>query len=292
LKPLLSLLLLTSVSAISAFAQTGNAEREIKSFLAQYEQAVLKRDIAFFERVLTDGYTYSSSNGTRESRTQALEYWRRERDKPTYKIASFSRENLSVRLLGDTAVVTQDLTVRTLPADNPPAEPRIDSGISTMVLQKRGGYWKVVTEHESERPRDQKLMEQQVLKAGREYNDLMIRLKSGRDYAALLKQGDIAALERLLADEYIYTSREGEVSSKAQDLESYKTIQIKNYSAEHLNQEVRVIGDNAAVETGTVRYKGLNKGVPFDITKRYTTTWVWRGFQWQIVADHTSQVKQ
>jgi hypothetical protein len=197
-----------------------------------------------------------------------------------------------VRLLGDSAVVTEDWTFRTLPADFPAAEPSIDRGISTMVLEKRGGYWQVVAEHESERPRDRKLMEQQVLKAGREYNDLMIRLKSGRDYAALLKQGDIAALERLLADEYLYTSRDGEVSSKAQDLESYKTIQIKNYSAEHLTQEVRIIGNNAAVETGTVRYKGVNRGVPFDITKRYTTTWVWRGFRWQIVADHTSQVKQ
>ena len=161
-----------------------------------------------------------------------------------------------------------------------------------MVLEKRGGYWKVITEHESERPRDRKLMEQQVLKAGREYNDLMIRLKSGREYASLLQQGEIAALDLLLADEYLYTSREGEVSSKAQDLESYKTIQIKNYSAELLDQKVRVIGNNAAVETGMVRYKGTNKGVPFDITKRYTTTWVLRGFRWQIVADHTSQLKQ
>ena len=83
MKPLLSLLLLTFVSANMAFAQNDNAEREIRSFLAEYEQAILKRDIAFFERVLSDDYTYSSSNGTREGRTPALEYWRREGDKPT-----------------------------------------------------------------------------------------------------------------------------------------------------------------------------------------------------------------
>jgi hypothetical protein len=81
MKPLLRLLLLTLAAAVTAFAQKGNAEREIRSFLDEYEQAVLKRDVAFFERVLADGYTYSSSNGTRERRTQAVDYLRRERDK-------------------------------------------------------------------------------------------------------------------------------------------------------------------------------------------------------------------
>jgi hypothetical protein len=48
-----------------------------------------------------------------------------------------------------------------------------------MIYEKRGGQWFVVGEHSSEAPRDRKLMEQQVLKAGREYNELMKRLKSG-----------------------------------------------------------------------------------------------------------------
>jgi hypothetical protein len=61
-------------------------------------------------------------------------------------------------------------------------------------------------------------------------------------------------------------------------------------SAAMLNQEVRSISSTAAVETGTIRYKGANNGKPFDITKRYTTTWVWRGGRWQIIADHASKV--
>lgn len=291
MKSLLRLLLLTLAAAVAASAQTGDAEREIRSFLAEYEQAVLKRDIAFFERVLTDGYTYSSSRGTRESRARALDYWRQERDKPTYKIVSFERQNLSVRISGDTAVVTEDWTFHTLPVDAPGAEPRIDRGISTMVLEKRGGGWRVLAEHESERPRDRKLMEQQILKAGTEYNELMKRLKSGRDYAELEKSGDLAALRRLLADEYTYTSREGEISTKLEDLESYRTSRVRIASAELSEQNVRVMGDNVAVETGKIRYVGTNAGNSFDITKRYTTTWVLRDYRWQIVADHTSAVK-
>lgn len=291
MKPLFTLLLLTLTAALTSFAQTNSALSEIRSFLNEHEQALLKRNVAYMERVLADGYTYSSSNGRRENREQAINYWRQERDNPTYKIVSFLRENTNVRAMGNTAVVTEDWTFRTTPIDSPTDEPRIDKGISTMVLEKLGGSWKIVTEHESERPRDRELMEQQVVKAGRGYNELMKRLKSGRDHAELVKQGEIKALDRLLADEYTYTSRDGEISTKAADLEGYKTNQIKLQTAEMLEQTVRVISNTSAIETGSIRYVGTNKGVPFDITKRYTTTWVLRGYRWQIVADHTSAIK-
>ena len=80
--------------------------------------------------------------------------------------------------------------------------------------------------------------------------------------------------------------------TKTQDIEGYKTNQIKLISADLLEQKVRVVDISTAVETGMIRYVGTNADKPFDITKRYTTTWVgWSG-RWQIVADHTSMVKQ
>jgi ketosteroid isomerase-like protein len=150
----------------------------------------------------------------------------------------------------------------------------------------------IVAEHDSEATRDRKLMEQEVIRAGRDYNELMKRLKSGRSYAELVKGGEIAALDRLLADEYMYTEWDGRIYTKTQDLESYKTNRVKLESAEFLVQKARVIGAKAAIETGTIRYKGSKEGKPFDITKRYTTTWTWRDGRWRIAADHTSRVKQ
>jgi ketosteroid isomerase-like protein len=190
------------------------------------------------------------------------------------------------------AVVTNDYTSQTTPIDSPDAEPETNKGRHTVVFEKRGGRWLVIAEQDTEQPRDDKLMEQQVLKAGREYNELMKRLKSGRSYSELEKSGDLAALNRMLANEYTYTSRDGELSSKAEDLEGYKTNQIKIETADFLEQKVRVIDNGSAVETGKIRYVGTNAGKPFDITKRYTTTWVFWGERWQIIADHTSMVKQ
>jgi Domain of unknown function (DUF4440) len=134
------------------------------------------------------------------------------------------------------------------------------------------------------------LIEQQILKLGGEFNDLMKRLKSGRSYEQLRASGDLAAMDQTLAEEYIYTSRDGKISNKAEDLESYKSNKIKIESADILDHKVRVITADVAIETGAIRYKGLNDGKPFDITKRLTTTWVYRDQRWQIVSDHTSAV--
>ncbi|SDB58415.1 Predicted ester cyclase [Flavobacteriaceae bacterium MAR_2010_188] len=139
--------------------------------------------------------------------------------------------------------------------------------------------------------KDPKILEQDVRKAGIEYNELMKHLKSGQPYEELEKSGAIAALDSLLAKEYIYTSRDGVASDKKESLEDYKNLKLNLYSADMLNQEVRIINNDAAVETGTVRYRGINNGKAFDITKRYTTTWVWRNNRWQIIADHTTLVK-
>jgi len=292
MKNLLIIILMIFVSTFAVFAQTDKDEREILKIHTSLEQAVLKKDIAVFERVFADDYIYSNSYGEMMNRAESLEDARKEWANTKFKKLTASTDDIKVKVSGNMALVTANWTATAVPLDNTNAEPHKDTGRYTGVYEKRTGKWLLVTEHFSEAPHDRKLMEQQVLKAGREYNELMKRLKSGRNYAELEKSGDIALLNRLLADEYTYTSRDGEIYTKAEDLESYKTNQNKIESAEILEQNVRVIGNNAAIETGKIRYVGANVGKPFDITKRYTTTWVWRTGRWQIAADHTSAVKQ
>lgn len=280
------------VSIFAAVAQTSKDEQEVRDFLAEYDKAVSSRDIAFLERVLADDYIQTGTTGRAYDRTRVLKFFAQQRDKPTYRMNSLKHENVKVRVVGNMAVVTNDYTAQTTPIDSPNAEPQTAKGRHTKVIEKRNGRWMVIAEQDTEQARDDKLMERQVLKAGLEYNELMKRLKSGRSYEELQKSGDIVALQRVLADDYTYTSRDGEIFSKAEDLEGYKTNQIKIESAEVLEQKVRVIDNYTAVETGKIRYVGKNGGKPFDITKRYTTTWVFWSDRGQIIADHTSMVKQ
>ena len=146
----------------------------------------------------------------------------------------------------------------------------------------------VIAEQDTEQPHDDELMQRQVLRAGREYRALIQQLASGRSRADLDRAGEIAELDRLLVDEYTRAGRDGEVSGKAAELARYGTGRIRLRSAELLEQEVRVVDNGTAVETGKVRYVGTDAGRPLDITERYTATWVFWGERWRIVAEHAS----
>ena len=289
---LLAMAALIVVAPTAAAAQSGREEQEVRAFMAEYDKAVAARDIAFLERVLPNDYVFTGAGGRKSDRARVLAFLTQERDKPSYRMVSLKHENVIVRAVGNMAVVTNDYTAQTTPIDAPDAEPETSKGRHTGVFEKRNGRWMVIAEQDTEQAHDDKLMERQVTKAGRDYNDLMKRLKSGRSYAELEKSGNIAALKRLLSDGYTGTCGDGEITGKAEELESYKTSQIRLESAELLEQKVIAIDNNAAVETGKTRYIGTNAGKPLDITRRYTTTWVSWGDGWQIIAHHCSVVRK
>jgi uncharacterized protein (TIGR02246 family) len=245
---------------------------------ASLDQAFLKNDIAVFERVFADDYVYSNPYGKMFNRTQNLEELRKEAANPNYKVLTATSDNVKVRVFGNTALVTGNWFATTAPRNDANAEPHKDMGRYTGVYEKRNGKWLLIAEHFSEAPHDKKVMEAQVLKMGQEYTQA-------------IKNQDAAAVERLLADEYLFTNEKGKVKNKAEDLAGYKINPVKFEIFEISDQKVRVIGNGAAVETGTVRFKGTDKdNKSFDGSERYTTTWIWRDMRWQIVSDHVSSI--
>jgi hypothetical protein len=78
------------------------------------------------------------------------------------------------------------------------------------------------------------------------------------------------------------------VYNKSDELNFIKKASIVLESAEVTDQKVMIDG-NTAIETGILHYKFLDVGKPSDFSKRYTTTWIWRGGRWQILADHASK---
>jgi len=279
MKKLIAIVTLTILLTFAAFAQSSKDEQEILKIHSSLDQAFLKKDAAIFDRVFAEDYVYSNPYGKMMNRAQSLEDLQKEWANTNYKVLTATTDDIKVKVSGNMALVTANWTSTTAPLKEVNAEPHKDTGRYTGVYEKRGGNWLLIAEHFSEAPHDRKLMEQQVL-------------KMGQDYTQMIKNQDAAAIERILADEYLFTNERGKVKNKTEDLASYKTSPSKFEIFEISDQKVRVIGNNAAVETGTVRFKGTGKdGKPFDGSERYTTTWVWRGGRWQIAADHTSTVK-
>lgn len=292
MKILLSAVLALFSVTTGAYGQNQTPEQELRSFLIEHEKRVGSRDIEYLERVIPDDYVYTGPNGRMTNREEALTHFKRQRYNPTSRRISLKHHNVKVHVVGDMALSTHDWIAQTAPLDATDAEPITDRGRYTGVFEKRNGRWMVVAEHDSEQIYDDEWMVSRVLQVSREYNRVIERLQSGLSYSEVQQSAGIAALSRLLADEYTYTGSDGTFLNKDQARDQYKTSRIVILSAEYLEQEVRTIGNGMAVETGKIRYIGTNADLAFDTTRRHTRTWALYDGRWQITADHTSVVKK
>ncbi len=271
--------MLILTAGLAAFGQS-KAEQEVLKFNSDYDQAQMNRDAAFFERALANDYTFSGPTAEIEDKAKAIAWIREQKAKPTYKLVSVKTEDVKVRVMGEKMAILTGTWIGTSSSlSDDKAEPHTDRGRYTAVLEKRGDQWVILAEHVSEAQHDRKLMEQQVMKAGQAYNDM-------------IKRNDVAAIDKILANEYMYTTSNGSVQTREEEIARYKSSKIKFESSEMTDQKVRVIGNGSAIETATFRVKGTNDSKPFDETERYTTVWVWRDGRWQIAADHTSMLKR
>ncbi|CAN5780174.1 hypothetical protein BH24ACI3_BH24ACI3_04420 [soil metagenome] len=277
MKNIITITFLVAATVLSAVGQS-KEQQEVLQFNAAYEKAQLDRDVAFFERVFADDYTFSGPTAEVEDKAKALAWIRSEKAKPTYKMVSIKSENVKAKVMGNMAILTGDWIGTSMSATDAQSVPHTDRGRYTAFLEKRNGQWVVLAEHVSEAQHDRKLMEQEILNAS-------------NSYGAALKNRDKSAFERLLADDYMFTNEEGKTRNKAEDIAMMTSPDTAFESAEVSDRKIRVLSNASAVETGTWRAKGTNKGKAFDETGRYTTTWVWRGGRWQVAADHSSDIR-
>jgi ketosteroid isomerase-like protein len=101
---------------------------------------------------------------------------------------------------------------------------------------------------------------------------------------------DIAALDRLLADDYIVTQSFG-LTSKAQLMNAWKSGSLKYASCSDKDRSVRVYGDTA-VTTGIVTQKGQNPNGDFTIYARYTGVWVKQQGRWRLAVAQLTEIPQ
>ncbi len=102
---------------------------------------------------------------------------------------------------------------------------------------------------------------------------------------------DIAALDRILADDLTYTHTTGRVDTKATLLAALRSGELKYQMIEPKNVEARAYGD-AAVVTGraTVAVEAGNQKSSFQI--RFTDVYVKRQGRWQMCAWQSTRLPQ
>lgn len=94
---------------------------------------------------------------------------------------------------------------------------------------------------------------------------------------------DYAVLDRVLANDMIYTHSSGNVDGKQAYIQSIRDGKSKYDAIDVQEQKVRVYG-NTAVINGVCAIKAINNGETINTRLRYTDVYVKNGGQWQMVA--------
>jgi len=99
---------------------------------------------------------------------------------------------------------------------------------------------------------------------------------------------DVAALDRLIADDLLFTGPDGALATKADDLAAYRdgVMRVTAHAPEALH--VRRVGPDVAVAALRARMTGSYAGTPFAGVARYTRVWARTDGRWRIVAGHVS----
>ena len=98
---------------------------------------------------------------------------------------------------------------------------------------------------------------------------------------------DGAAVELLLADDFVMTTAEGVLYNKKQMVASVKDRSYRPEALQSSDMVVHAHGTTAVV-TGAYYEKGIDKGKPWERRGRFTDTWIFAGGRWQCVASHFS----
>jgi ketosteroid isomerase-like protein len=104
-----------------------------------------------------------------------------------------------------------------------------------------------------------------------------------RDVTGAILKRDVAALEPVFADDFVFTGPDGSMQTRAQFLADIKSGDLALVSSEIQDMKVRVYG-TAAVVTYSTTDKGKYKTTDISGRYRWTDTFVRRGDKWQLVA--------
>lgn len=116
-----------------------------------------------------------------------------------------------------------------------------------------------------------------------QYRDLDPALdKAAREYDQAQIKGDRAALQRLVADDYILMRGNGELADKNRLIELVAGEGVKNnpFTVEKAFQRVYV---NVVVLGGWVHLTGTDHGKPYVQNARFADTWARRNGKWKVV---------
>ena len=117
-------------------------------------------------------------------------------------------------------------------------------------------------------------------------------LQFERDACKAFLDADVAALERVLTPDFTLTLSNGEVSTRADEINELRSGKVHYDVFENYDMLARLYGNDTAVVLGKTRVKGTAEGQPFDRVVQFTDTLIKRDGRWQLAAGHVSRIEK
>lgn len=247
------------------------AEAEINRLQQDWLAALLKGDAAPLQRIFADDYIAATEAGAVVNKAQVIASIRPAPAAATPPQVAVSESRL--RFYGATAISTGLLSVKT-PVEN--------TGLRyTIVLNKQSGQWQVSGSHVSR-------VNASVTNA-KQFEQELDQLAA--EWVEALKQGDVAALDRIYAADFVGTNTAGIVFNREQLKGLLRNGGLKYALIEGTDRRTRLEG-NLAVVNVLVTAKGTSQGQAFSSRTRSTHTLVRRQGRWQVLASTAVQLPQ
>lgn len=260
------------ISASPAFAECSAADKRVlEDFDRAWGEASRVGDRTALEQIYATDYMNLSA-GTPQNKAQAIDSTVRdaERARQNADQPQLTHDHYMINCTPTTATISHRNTLVTMRD----GKPRTEYSRSVHVVEKRSGKWQVVSN------------------AGHPLSNAAMLLYMERDWATADLKGDFGWLDRNLADDYSgISSRTGKLFTKSEEVADLRNRKSTFTAADNLTMDVRMLGDDAGVVTGTYRIQGREQdGKPFDRTIAYTDVWVKRDGRWQVLASQGTPI--
>jgi ketosteroid isomerase-like protein len=117
-------------------------------------------------------------------------------------------------------------------------------------------------------------------------------LQFERDASKAFLDPDVAALERVLTPDFTLTLSNGEVNTRADEINELRSGKVHYDVFENYDMLARLYGNDTAVVLGKTRVKGTADGKSFDRVVQFTDTLIKRDGRWQLAAGHVSRIEK
>jgi len=101
-------------------------------------------------------------------------------------------------------------------------------------------------------------------------------------------KGDKAALEDLLADDYVLVNSRGQRQSKVDLIGDYTKpgFKLEPFTVE---EPVELVWRDGAVMGGVATLRGVDEGQTFEVRLRFSDIWAKRNGKWRVIYTHASR---